>query len=79
MPPPQTPGEFDTDAENLAAFQSAFGMEAPCWARRVARRVLLVGLSTVQASLTSARACLHTRVHILQLEVYVCILSPKYY
>ncbi|KAG5177942.1 calcineurin-like phosphoesterase [Tribonema minus] len=41
-------GEFPSDAENLAAFQDAFGMAAPCWARRVARRTLLVGLSTTR-------------------------------
>jgi 3',5'-cyclic AMP phosphodiesterase CpdA len=36
--------EFDSDAENLAAWQAAFDMDAPCWSKEVAHKTLLVGL-----------------------------------
>ena len=36
--------EFDSDAENLAAWQAAFDMDAPCWSKQVAHKTLLVGL-----------------------------------
>lgn len=40
--------EFDTDEANLAAWSECFGRDAPHFARRVGRRTLLVGLSTVR-------------------------------
>ena len=40
--------EFDTDASNLQAWLNCFGLEVPYWSRQVARRTLLVGLSTTR-------------------------------
>lgn len=40
--------EFDTDAANLQAWLDTFGLDAPYWSAQVARRTLVVGLSTVR-------------------------------
>ncbi|KAJ1618202.1 Metallo-dependent phosphatase-like protein [Pavlovales sp. CCMP2436] len=40
--------EFGTDEANLQAWMKCFSLDAPWWAKQVARRTLIVGLSTTR-------------------------------
>ncbi len=40
--------EFETDVENLQAWQDAFGLKAPTFCHRIGRKTLCVGLSTTR-------------------------------
>lgn len=40
--------EFDTDAANLQAWLKCFSLDAPYWSKQVARKTLIVGLSTTR-------------------------------